>query len=127
MTQTQTLEKAGTQAPATREAPLRTPYYSVSGNEEGFDIKVYMPGVAKGGVDINLDNDQLTIDGTRTHKRPEGWKAIREELPQADFHLKLRLNVEIDPDKITANVEDGVLYLHLPKAEAIKPRKISVL
>lgn len=123
---TQVLEKTGTRQMATPEAPLRTPYYKVGGKEDGFDIKVYMPGVAKGGVDIRLDGDQLNIGGTRTHKLPEGWRAIREELPQADYHLKLRLNVEIDADKIAANIEDGVLNLHLPKAEAVKPRKIAV-
>ncbi len=104
----------------------RRPRYDVSENDDAFDIKVSLPGVARDGVDISVDGENLSITGTRTTAPPEAWRPLRRELPEGDYRLNLRLNVPIKEGKIHAQVENGVLDLILPKADEVKPRKIKV-
>lgn len=115
------------QAPAASAAERYTrPHYEVSELNDAFNIKVYLPGVSKTGVTVNYEADTLTITGTRTHKASADWRPVSRPLNEDNYRLALSLNVDIDADKIAAKTEDGVLTLTLPKAEAIKPRQISV-
>lgn len=119
-------DKNGTVAKSTRQVNYIRPYYEVDESEDSYDIRIFLPGVNKGGVDLSLEGDTLEITGTRTQKTPETWKTIRREQQFEDFQLQLQLNVKIDGGKITAKIEDGVLGLILPKAEEIKPKSITV-
>ncbi len=102
------------------------PYYEVDDRNENFEVRVFMPGVRKSGVDITYENDMLTVSGTRDRDLPEGWRPLHRERRSDSYHLELQLNVDVDGDRISAHVEDGVLTLTLPKAETIKPRRIPV-
>lgn len=104
----------------------RRPLYDVSENEDGFSVRVNLPGVSKDGVDISLEEDVITVTGNRKSDLPKGWRALRRELPMGDYRLSLRLNVPVNEDQIQARVENGVLDLNLPKAEEVKPRKIKI-
>lgn len=104
----------------------RRPQYDVSENEDAFNVRVSLPGVSRDGVDISLEDDTLTVVGTRTSGVPEGWRPLRRELENGDYRLSLRLNVPVNESKIKAHVVDGVLDLSLPKADEVKPRKIKV-
>ena len=105
----------------------RKPWFTTSESEDGFLVEVYVPGVNKSGVEISFEEDTLDIVARRTDATtPEGWKALRREIPREDYRLRLHLNVPVDASKIQALVEDGVLTLELPKAEEAKPRKITV-
>ncbi len=119
-------DKSGTVAESTRQVNYIRPYYEVDEGEDSYDIRIFLPGVNKGGVDLSLEGDTLEVTGTRTQKTPETWKTIRREQQFEDFQLQLQLNVKIDGGKITAKIEDGVLGLILPKAEEIKPKSITV-
>lgn len=102
------------------------PLYNVSENEDAFNVRVSLPGVSREGVDISLEDDTLTVVGTRGNAVPEGWRPLRREIADGDFRLSLRLNVPVNEATIKARVEDGVLDLSLPKAEEVKPRKIKI-
>ena len=102
------------------------PAYRVDANGEVFTVEVLLPGVNRQGVEIHLHEEVLTITARRNQRVPDGWKALSRELPEGDYRLQVRLNVEIDQERIEARVEDGVLSLRLPKAEALKPRQIAV-
>lgn len=102
------------------------PLYRTESSKEAHTLHVALPGVPKSGVDIALDGDQLTITGHRGHPVPESWKPLYTEMGHRDYRLVVRLNVDVDPDKITAKVEDGMLTLVLPVREEAKPRQISV-
>lgn len=104
----------------------RRPSYDVAESKEAFSVSVTLPGVKREGVDISIEEDTLTIVGTRSTQAPEGWRPLRRELPTGDYRLSLGLNVAINEAAISARVEDGILELTLPKAEAVKPRKIQV-
>jgi HSP20 family molecular chaperone IbpA len=102
------------------------PVYGVNEAKEAFELTVYLPGVAKDGVEITAENDQLRIVGRRAWKQPEGWTALYRESPSVPFELVLDHDNAVQLEKIRAELVDGVLRLSLPKAEAIKPRKIAV-
>lgn len=115
-------------APATSGVTesLRKPRYNVKGAADAYEVRVEMPGVAKDGVKIDLDDNVLTLRGDRTASVPEGYKTLHRELSPLSYLLRLRLNTPVNEDKMTAKFEDGVLVLSLPIKEAAKPRQIPV-
>jgi HSP20 family molecular chaperone IbpA len=124
---TTAIKEHATERPQQAEARRwRRPRYDVAENDDAFVVTVSLPGVNRSGVDISIDNETLSITGTRHQALPESWRPLRRELPDGDYLLNLRLNVRIDENKIAAKVEDGILTLALPKADEVKPRKIKV-
>lgn len=97
----------------------RRPRYDVAENGDGFKVRVSLPGVNRDGVDISYEDDTLRITGTRAKATGEGWRPLHRELSDSDYRLHLRLNVDVDAAKIVAGIEDGILELSLPKAEAV--------
>jgi HSP20 family molecular chaperone IbpA len=105
---------------------FRRPIYEVEANADGYNIHVFMPGVAKDGVNIALNGRNLEIEGTRRERPQESWRPVLTELNWDDYRLRLELNVRVNESAISAQVTDGVLRLTLPKAEEAKPRRIEV-
>jgi len=110
--------------PAT--ASFLRPAYRVGADGDVFTVDVRLPGVDRQGVEIHLHEDVLTLQARRTQSVPATWKTLSRESADGDYRLSLRLNVEINQDQIEAKVEDGILHLRLPKAEALKPRQIAI-
>jgi len=82
-------------------------------------------GATAESLEINIRDSVLTLTARAT--RPEGrWKPLYTEYRLGDYSRQFRLGHQIDQTKISAKIRDGVLTLHLPKAEAAMPRKISV-
>ena len=104
----------------------RRPRYDVSESDEAFDLQVALPGVQREAVELSVEGDQLTLIARRTAAPAKDWRPLRRELPAGDFRLNIHLNVAIEADRISARVADGILDLSLPKADAVKPRKIQV-
>jgi HSP20 family protein len=102
------------------------PLYEIKETPDAFGATVFLPGVAKDGLEITAEEGQLRIVGRRSWKQPEGWTALHRESVDAPYELVLSHDNAIDMDKIAAELRDGVLRVSLPKHEAIKPRKIAV-
>ncbi len=85
-----------------------------------------LPGVKSEDLEISVVGSELTIHGRRPESNDEGTSFHRRERGAGEFTRVVRLPVEVDPDKVQASLQDGVLRLTLPKAEAAKPRKIQV-
>lgn len=102
------------------------PLYEIKETPDAFGATVYLPGVAKDGLEITAEEGQLRVIGRRAWKQPEGWTALHRESADAPFELVLAHDNAIDTEKIAAELRDGVLRVALPKHEAIKPRKITV-
>jgi HSP20 family molecular chaperone IbpA len=102
------------------------PLYDIAETTDAFGVTVQMPGVAKEGLEITVDQAQVRILGRRAWKQPDGWTALHRETVDAPFELLLAHENAIDTEKIVAELRDGVLRISLPKHEAIKPRKITV-
>ncbi len=101
------------------------PAASVTEDGERYLLELEMPGVDKEGLDISVENNELTITGRRSLPQIEGTCIHRESRPE-NFRRVFELDPSIDTSKIGAKIEQGVLMLTLPKAEQVKPRKITV-
>lgn len=89
-------------------------------------IHADIPGVSRDDIDIDFENGVLSIRGNVRDRELEGVDAILTEYGTGDFYRTFRVSEKIDTARITAEYENGVLTLHLPKVEAVKPRKITV-
>jgi len=102
-----------------------SPVASVVENGDAYMLNVEMPGVNKEGLEISVENNELTIVGRRSLPQVEGTLVHRESRTE-NFRRAFELDPSIDTSKIAARMEQGVLSLTLPKAEQVKPRKITV-
>jgi HSP20 family protein len=91
----------------------------------GYTLELEMPGVTKDGLDISVENNELTIIGRRSLPKVEGTLIHHESRPD-NFRRTFELDPSIDADKISAKIEQGLVRLTLPKAEHVKPRKVTV-
>jgi HSP20 family protein len=101
------------------------PMASVVENPNGYTLEVEMPGVNKEGLEISVENNELTILGRRSLPVIEGTVIHRESRPN-NFRRTFELDPSIDTGKINAKIDQGVVTLALPKTEQVKPRKITV-
>lgn len=101
------------------------PAVNVVESKDGYLLEAEMPGVGKDGLEVLLEDNELTIVGKRG-PAPQGAEPLYRESVDRDFRRSFVLDPAIDTAKITARIERGVLTLTLPKAEKVKPRKISV-
>ncbi|NPV87103.1 MAG: Hsp20/alpha crystallin family protein [Anaerolineae bacterium] len=109
-----------------RPAPC-FPAVNVWANEEGQVVTAELPGVKMDDLDISVVNDTLTISGKRETAEPAGnGKYHRQERECGSFSRTISLPYPVDADKVEAVMEEGVLRITLPRAEADKPRKITV-
>ncbi|PYJ69072.1 MAG: heat-shock protein Hsp20 [Verrucomicrobia bacterium] len=102
-----------------------SPPASVIEGADGYTLEVEMPGVTKDGLDISFENNELTIIGRRSLPAVEGMLIHHESRPD-NFRRRFELDPSIDANKISAKIEQGLVTLTLPKAEHVKPRKITV-
>src|ERR1700712_4234373 len=105
---------------------LVKPWYAAREEKESYQLTVYLPGVAKSGLEVHAEKNELRIVGRRSWTPPSTWSVLYRETPQADFGLTLDHAGNIDPEKISAELKDGILRISLPKAEALKPRRITI-
>jgi HSP20 family protein len=101
------------------------PSASVLEEGDGYVLQVEMPGVNKEGLEISIENNELTIIGRRSLPMVEGT-LIHHESRRENYRRTFELDPSINSDKISAKVDQGVVTLTLPKAEHVRPRKISV-
>ena len=112
------------QAPGQSERFI-TPSASVTENADGYTLELEMPGVNKDGLDISIENNELSITGRRSNPVIEGTLIHRESRPH-NYRRSFEIDSSIDSAKIGARMSQGVVTLTLPKAEEVKPRKIAV-
>lgn len=101
------------------------PAVNLHHDTEGFTLEAEMPGVRKGGVEITYDEGKLTLTGHRAAPAPAGNAVYTESTGQA-YRRVFDIDPSIDAEKISATIEQGLLTVRLPKAEASKPRKITL-
>lgn len=100
------------------------PRVDVYENENELLLIADVPGVDEKRLKIHLEKEQLTIEGQREEGRL--GKPLASEYRTLDFHRTFLVHQGIDAGKISAELTQGVLRLHLPKAEGIRPRQIQV-
>jgi HSP20 family protein len=116
---------AGQFQPEATQSVYYTPRVDILENENEITIFADMPGVRSEDADIRFENGELTLHG-RCSPRQEVANYLAAEYGIGDFYRVFTINESIDADKITAELKNGVLTVHLPKSEAVKPRRIAV-
>ena len=95
--------------------------------DKDYQIRLDLPGVDSKALEINVENQTLTIQASREFPVAEEYKALRRELPgKVVMKRSFNLGNEIDADHISAKLEHGVLTLTLPKSDKALPRRIEV-
>lgn len=101
----------------------------VSETDQAFEVKVDLPGINPDDVDIQIDNNALTIRGSRsdeTEEQDEEKQYHRVERYQGSFSRSVVLPNSINEDETAAEFKDGVLKIVIPKSDEAKPRRISI-
>jgi len=109
----------------TAQPEFVTPFVNIFETSDGYALEAEMPGVNKDGLEITLEDNEITITGHRTPERVPGALLLQERSP-AGFRRVFELDPAIDTSKISARMDQGILTLALPKSERVKPRKITV-
>jgi len=122
--------KENRQVATANNQPLRreeyvAPQVNIFENKEGYVLEAEMPGVNKEGLEITLEENEITIVGRRQAENTPGQALFRER-HAADYRRVFELDPAVDTSKISARMDQGVLTLALPRSEKVKPRKIRV-
>ncbi|PID49260.1 MAG: heat-shock protein [Proteobacteria bacterium] len=123
-TQDKTVDSAKQHAEK-EQATLR-PLVSIVEADNGFTLTAEMPGVPKEKASVHVENDTLTLEGEIALTMPDNMEATHAEIQLARYKRAFTLSRELDTSKIEASQKDGVLTVHIPKAEHAQPRKIEV-
>jgi HSP20 family protein len=91
-----------------------------------FVVHFDVPGVDPASIDLTVEQNVLTVTAERHFARAEGDEITVSERPQGRFNRQLFLGESLDPERIAARYDQGVLTLHIPVAERAKPRKVEV-
>jgi HSP20 family molecular chaperone IbpA len=105
--------------------PLMPPVDVVEDNT-GITLYADMPGVPKDQLNLNVEGDVLSIEGTVSIAMPQAMHASYAEVSSSQYRRVFTLSKELDPGKISAEFAQGVLKLRIPKAEHAQPRRIEV-
>ena len=119
------LQKYEEKVPETvADRPFAAPPCDVYENDREVLLVADIPGVHKDSLKIHVEQNQLALEG-RVEEPMDGL-LIGREYHGVDYRRTFTLPTGIDVDKINADLKQGVLWLHLPKAEALRPRQITV-
>lgn len=128
MTAEKEVVKSGSGAPVEgreTERPIRMPV-DIFEDETGISVLADMPGVSRERLDIQIDNDTLSIQGKTQVSMPDGMEALYADVRSTVYQRSFSLSSELDGSKAEASLKDGVLALRIPKREEHKARRIEV-
>lgn len=104
-----------------------TPAMDVTEYDHEYVVVAEMPGVKKDEVKITFENNILTVEAERKpYELPENARVLLNEMRVREFARSVRMPVRIDAENISAELQNGVLRITLPKSQEARPRMISV-
>jgi len=103
------------------------PAMDIVEQENEIVVHAELPGVRKEEVKITFEKNVLTLSGERkSAELPEKAKVLLKETQRREFNRSMKFEYEIDSSKISAEMNNGVLTITLPKTEDVKAREISI-
>lgn len=123
---TRTIARQDKANPAETTRDSLVPPVDICEDKEGVTLFADLPGVGKDGLNLNIDRDTLEISGKRTLQAEKDAESHYTEMPEKDYYRAFTIGEEIDREKISAQLNNGVLKVILPKAERAKPKKIDI-
>jgi HSP20 family protein len=120
-------EAASTPADAEckRSGLTYSPRFDIWETEDELVLSGDMPGVLPEDLDIRFENRELSIRG-KVRPRHEKTEFLYAEYGIGDFYRTFTVGETVDSSKIAAELKNGVVTIHLPKSEKVKPRRIEV-
>jgi HSP20 family molecular chaperone IbpA len=126
-------ENTEMKAPEAREMEPRdqpevvlSPPVDICEDEQGITLTADLPGVTRERLTIQVDKDTLAIEGEVSIEAPEGMEMRYAEVRATRYRRGFTLSRELEADKISAAMKDGVLTLRIPKRAELQPRRIEV-
>ena len=116
----------GAVAEAEREELTYRPRVGLRETADAYYLEAEMPGAGEKDVDVKLEDGVLRILGRVSAAEPEKYKHRLLEYHGGNYERSFRVGNAIDPEKVEATVNNGMLRLTLPKREALKPKRIEV-
>jgi len=110
----------------TRDRRVFSPATDIYETDDEIMLMVDLPGVNEKDIDITLEKDILSINAAVEANPPEGFSLSYAEYAVGDFHRKFRLTKLVDPEAISASLQNGVLTLTLEKSQVSRTKKITV-
>ena len=119
------LDRLTQQVLGTRTRPAGMPMDAYREGDQ-FIINFDLPGVDVSSVDLTVEKNVLTVSAERQWQPRENQQVVAAERPQGNFSRQLFLGESLDPDRVEARYENGVLTVVIPIAEQAKPRKVEI-
>ena len=94
--------------------------------QDGLVLYADLPGVTSEGLDLQVQDNRLTLFGRIRNKEELDGNLLHEEYKVGDFLRSFILSDEVDHDRISARLNNGVLRVELPRASRAQPRRIEV-
>jgi len=115
-----------TQMDRARSNAVYVPNVDVMETPEELILVADLPGSSSNNIDIRYEDGQLTLNGKVGERNPGAARTLLREYGVGHFNRSFTIEERIDAEKISAEYARGVLTVHLPKVEAVKPRTIKV-
>lgn len=103
-----------------------SPFVDVMEDASGITLYADLPGVPKEKLHVQVESDKLLIEGEVNLPWIKDLQANHMEVRYPRYQRSFTLGLELDREKLSAEFKHGVLRLHIPKVEHVKPRKIEV-
>ncbi len=110
----------------TRQRKIYVPRTDIYESDDNIVLHTDMPGADEKSIDITLENNVLTINGSVEPPEHSGYTQVISEYGVGDYRRSFTLSNSIDKEKIEASFKNGVLTLQLPKNKSSLPKKINV-
>ncbi|WP_028222417.1 Hsp20/alpha crystallin family protein [Paraburkholderia oxyphila] len=113
---------------ATQESELAAIKLDVTENDQAYTVKAELPGVEKKDIDVKIDGNVVSIHAKveRNTELKEGERVIRRERYSGTFARSFSLASDIDESTASAQYQDGVLALTLPKKAAAEQKRLQI-
>jgi len=126
MSDSKDIKQRDNSAPQAEAEASLLPLVDIYEDASGFTLRADLPGVSRERLSIQVDGNDLTIEGDATIDMPEDMDAIYADVASTHYRRRFTLSSELATDQIDAKMNDGVLTLKIPKRAELQPRKIEV-
>jgi len=93
---------------------------------DGITLHADLPGVSKDRLNVRVENQSLVIEGDLHFDLPQEAEALYADVRSSVYRRSFVLSGELEPERIEANLKDGVLTVRIPKRAELRPRRIEI-
>jgi HSP20 family molecular chaperone IbpA len=112
--------------PSAEAQPAYTPPIDIHEAAEGLTLEADLPGATERNLQIHLEDNVLSLYAKIDSPAPDGARLLHEEYRLGDYQRSFILSDEVDRERISAELKNGVLRLFLPKADRARTRRIEI-